>query len=56
MKKQTKCFVLAVASALIGILLYDVLDGSNIGIWLGGIAILASMVFGVIGAFGCKSD
>ena len=56
MKKQTKCFVLAVASASIGVFLYEVLDRSNIGIWFGGLGLLAFMVLGLIGVFGCKSD
>jgi len=56
MKKQTKCFVLGVASAFAGIISYEVLDGSNIGIWLGGLGLLAFMVLGLVGVFGCKSD
>jgi protein-S-isoprenylcysteine O-methyltransferase Ste14 len=55
-KKKYKFYVLAVASALIGELLYEVLDRSNIGIWFGGLGLLAFMVLGLIGVFGCKSD
>ena len=56
MSKKNKCFVLAFSSGVIGVILYEVLGHSNIGTWLGGLGVLAFIVLGLIGLFGCKSD
>ncbi len=56
MNKKNKCILLGLGSAIAGVILYEVLDRSNMGIWLGGLGLLAFMVLGLVGVFGCKSD
>jgi len=56
MKKKNKCFVLALIIGMITVISYAVIGDSNIGTWLGGLGVLAFIVLGSIGVFGCKSD
>ena len=56
MNKKYKCILLGLGFAIAGVILYEVLDRSNMGIWLGGLGLLAFMVLGLVGVFGCKSD